>query len=136
MVPGPAAREPDGMTHVGSTSLTTGRTLGLTWLTVSAPVAVVGTLLVLISDQSDDRTAGVLLWALAAIGFAICAWILSSSHERTRLVSFVASALWAIGAVVVYPTQEFTADKLWESGLPVLGALVTAVVAWKAPRSS
>jgi hypothetical protein len=134
MVPRPAAREPDGMTHLDSTSLTTGRTLGLTWLTVATPVAVVGTLLVLVSDQSDDRTAGALLWALAAIGFAICAWILSSAHKRTRLVSFVASGLWVVGAAVVYPTQEFAADRLWVSGLPVLGAIVTAVVAWWAPR--
>ena len=134
MVPRPAARESDDMTHVGSTSLSTGRALGLTWLVVSAPVALVATLLVLISDQSDDRTAGVLLWVLALLGFGLGAWILSSSHERTRQVSFVASALWVVGAGVVYPTQEFTADRLWVSGLPFLGALVTAVVAWKAPR--
>jgi hypothetical protein len=122
------------MTHAGSTSVATGRALGLTWLVVSAPVALVATLLVLISDQSDDRTAGVLLWVLAALGFGLGAWIIGSSHERTRPLSFVASALWLVGAGVVFPTQEFTADKLWVAGLPALGALVTAVVAWRAPR--
>ena len=136
MVRRPATRDADDMTHADTSSLSTGRTLGLTWLGVSAPVGIVATLLVLISDQSDDRTAGVLLWVLAAIGLALGAWILTSPHDRLRQASLAASALWLVGAVVVYPTQEFTADRLWVSGLPALGALVTAVVAWRAPRHS
>ena len=122
------------MAHASSTSLSTGRPLGLTWLAVSAPVAVLATLLVLISDQSDDRTAGLVLFGLVVVGVALGAWILSSSHERALSASVAGSALWLVGAAVVYPTQEFAVDALWVSGLPALGAVVTAVVAWIAAR--
>jgi hypothetical protein len=128
------AREGDRMAHASSTAVSAGRPLGLTWLAVSAPVAVVATLLMLISEQADDRTAGLVLFVLVAVGLALGAWILSSSHDRARAASFAASAFWLVGAVVVYPTQEFAVDALWVSGLPLLGAVLTAVVAWTTAR--
>ena len=135
MVQAPRARHADHMAHASRTSaLPTWRPLGLTWLGVSVPVSVVATLLVLISDHPDDRTAGLVLFVLAAVGFALGAWILTSSHERAREASFAASLLWLVGAVVAYPTQEFAVDALWVAGLPALGAVVTAVVAWGATR--
>lgn len=137
MVSPRGAGDADHMTHASSTStLSTGRPLGLTWLGVAVPVAVVATLLSLISDQADDRAAGLVLFVLAGIGFALGAWILRSAHGRARGTSYAASALWLIGAVGVYPTQDFAVDVLWVAGVPAIGAVVTAAVAWGAARRS
>lgn len=132
MVSAAPAGDADGMTHANSTSLSSTRSLGITWLAVSAPVATVGVLLVGISEQALQRSAGLLLLVLAAVGVTLGAWVLSGAHRRARDASYAASLLWLVGAAVVYPTQDFAVDALWAAGLPLLGAVLTALVAWRA----
>lgn len=131
MVSAAPARDAGVMTHVSSTSLSSTRPLGLTWLAVSAPVATVAVVLVGISEQTLQRSAGFLLLGLAAVGVAVGAWVLSGTHRRARDASYAASLLWLAGAAVVYPTQDFAVDALWAAGLPLLGAVLTALVAWR-----
>lgn len=126
------------MTHADASSAHTPmRILGLTWLGVSLPVLLVASLLALISDHPDDRTAGVVLGVLAVAGLAVGAWILVAAPGapgRARNASFALSAVWLVGAALVYPTQEFAVDALWVAGVPALGALVCAAVTWSTAR--
>ena len=126
------------MTHADTSSAHAPmRLVGLTWLGVSLPVLLVASLLVLISDHPDDRTAGLVLFVLAAAGLAVGAWILVTSPgspRRARNASLAVSAVWLVGAAVVYPTQEFAVDALWVAGVPALGALVCAAITWSTAR--
>lgn len=110
------------------------RPLGLTWLAVSVPVAVVAALLLLVSDHQDDRTAGLVLLLLVAAAVALGTWLVTSSPARARDVSLATSVAWLVGAAVVYPTQEYVVDALWVTGTAALGAVVTAVVAVSVSR--
>jgi hypothetical protein len=106
------------------------RPLGIAWLVAAVPVGVSAFLLTALAERAGERLAGTVLTVLLVVGVAVGAWLLAGARGSTgRTVSLVASGLWAVGAVVIYPTTEFAADALWAAGLPLLGAVVTAVLA-------
>ena len=106
------------------------RPLGIAWLVAAVPVGVVAFLLTVLAERADERLAGTVLAVLLVVGIAVGAWLLAGARGSTgRTVSLVASGLWAVGAVVIYPTMDFAVDALWAAGLPMLGAVVTAVLA-------
>lgn len=111
------------------------RPLGITWLAAAAAVAVPAYMLTAVSDHPDDRTPGVILTVLVATGVGLGGWLLTSPTRSARLASLLGSAAWLLAAVLVYPTQDFTADALWAAGVPALAAVVTALLAWAAGRS-
>ena len=116
-----------------TTSLSTSdgrRVLGATWIVAVVPTAVVAFFLLVLSEQPDDRTAGLVLAALAAAGAVLGGWLLSDRGAST-LVSWLLSAAWAVAAIALYPTLEFAADAVWVSGIPLVAAVVTALVAWR-----
>ena len=56
-------------------------------------------------------------------------WLTGRGRHAPAAVSLALSAVWAIAAVLLLPTQDFLADKLLVSGVPLVVAVVTAVVA-------
>lgn len=108
------------------------RLLAVTWLVAAAVVAVPAFILAAVSDRPGDGTAGLVLTVMVATGMALGAWLLASPSAWARRVSLLTSAGWLVGAALVYPTQDFAADAGWAAGVPVLAAVVTAVLAWRA----
>ena len=107
------------------------RLLGATWLVASVPTAVVAFFLLVLSEQPDDRSAGLVLAALAVSGAVLGGWFVSADRGPGAVVSWALSGVWAVAAIVLYPTQEFAADALWVSGVPLVAAMITALVAWR-----
>ena len=108
------------------------RPLAITWLAAAAVVAVPAFMLAAVSDRPDDGTAGLVLSVLVATGIALGAWLLASPSAWARRGSLLTSVGWLVGAALVYPTQDFAADAAWAAGVPVLAAVVTAVLALRA----
>ena len=111
------------------------RVLGATWIVAALPTAIVAFFLLVLSEQPDDRTAGLVLAALAASGAVLGGLLLTADRAPNTFVSWVLSAVWAVAALALYPTQEFVADAIWVSGVPLVAAVVTALVAWRWPAS-
>lgn len=110
-------------------------TLALTWLAAAIPTVLVALLVVGLSEQSEDRVAGWVLAALALSAVVLGGWLVSRRGRHTPpAVSLVLSAVWAVAAVALYPTQDFLADALLVCGVPLLVAVVTAVVAVRSRR--
>ena len=86
-------------------------------------------LLLAVSDHPGDRWPGAVLLVLTAAALIVAAWLLAELRARARPVSLLTSALWLVGAALVYPTQEFAADAAWASGVPALAAVITAALA-------
>lgn len=122
-----------GATHSDTSSLS--RILGATWLVGSVPVAVPAWMLVAVSDLPGDRVPGAVLSLMTLGGLAVGGWVLTRPGAGSRTGSLAMSAAWLVGAVVVYPTQEFTADAVWAAGVPAAVALATGALAlWRGPR--
>ena len=56
-------------------------------------------------------------------------WLTGRGRHAPAAVSLTLSAVWAIAAVLLFPTQDFLADRLLVSGVPLVVAVATAVVA-------
>ena len=106
------------------------RVLGGLWLAGAAATALPAFLLVGLSDHAADRVPGLVMAAITLVGVAIGTWLVASPRVTALRVSLGASLVWLVGAAVVYPTQDFTADALWASGVPALVAVLTGVTAW------
>ena len=111
------------------------RVLGGLWLVGSAVTAVPAFLLVGMSDHTADRLPGLVLGVMTLVGVAIGTWLVTAPRAAAVRVSLGASLAWLAGAAAVYPTQDFTADALWASGVPALVAVLTGVTAWWAHRA-
>lgn len=105
------------------------RLLAVTWLVAAAVVAVPAFILAAVSDRPDDGAAGLILTVMVVTGMALGVWLLASPSAWARRGSLLTSAGWLVGAVLVYPTQDFAADAAWAAGVPALAAVVTAVLA-------
>ena len=105
------------------------RTVALTWLGAAIPTVLVALLLLGLSEESVGRAAGWTLAGLAASAVVLGGWLVGPGRHASAAVSLVLSGVWAVVAVALYPTQDFLADALWVSGVPLLVAVVTAVVA-------
>jgi peptidoglycan/LPS O-acetylase OafA/YrhL len=106
------------------------RALAVVWLVAALVTAPPGWLLFALSDGSADRWAGVVLLALTVAAIALAAWLLRTQALAARTVSLLLSAAWLVGAVVVYPTQDFVSDAIWAAGVPLVAALATGALAW------
>jgi hypothetical protein len=92
-------------------------------------------MLLAVSDLPGDRAPGTVLSLMTLGGLAVGGWVLTRPGAASRTASLAMSAAWLVGAVVVYPTQEFTADAVWAAGVPAVVALVTGALAlWRGPR--
>jgi hypothetical protein len=111
------------------------KVLGGLWLAGAAATAPPAFMLAGVSDHAADRLPGVLLGAMVLVGLALGGWLLAAPRLAALRVSFGASVLWLVGAAVVYPTQDFSADARWASGVPALVAVVTAATAWWVHRA-
>ena len=89
-------------------------------------------MLAAVSDRPDDGTAGLILTVMVATGVALGVWLLASPSAWARRGSLLTSTGWLVGAALVYPTQDFASDAGWAAGVPVLAAVVTAVLASRA----
>ena len=105
------------------------RVLGGLWLVGAALTVLPAFMLAGASDHSADRLPGLVLGALVLVGLAVGGWLVADPRSAALPVSLGTSLAWLVGAVVVYPTQEFTADALWASGLPAAVAVTTAAAA-------
>lgn len=125
-------------THPDTSAFATkqSRILGATWLIGAVPVAVPAWMLLVVSDLPGDRVPGTVLSLMTLGGLAVGGWVLNRpGASSSRTASLAMSAAWLVGAVAVYPTQEFTADALWAAGVPAIVALVTGGLAlWRGPR--
>ena len=111
------------------------KVLGGLWLAGAAATSPAAFMLAGVSDQAADRLPGMVLGALVLMGLALGSWLVAAPRLAALRVSLGASVLWLVGAAVVYPTQDFTADALWASGVPALVALATAATAWWVHRA-
>ena len=111
------------------------KVLGGLWLLGAAVTAPAAFMLAGVSDHAADRPPGVLLGAMVLVGLALGGWLVASPRLAALRISLGASAGWLVGAAVVYPTQDFTADALWASGVPALVAVATAGTAWWVHRA-
>ena len=134
-------RPPDGhaccmTTHsaprVQSAAASRSRALGFARLAAGALVALPAVMLLLLSDQKGVGPAGPVMLALVASAVALGAAALATPGRSLRPVSLGLSGVWLVAAVLLYPTQPFAADAVWVAGAVALGALVTAVAAWRA----
>lgn len=105
------------------------RVLGGLWLTGAALTTLPAFMLAGASDHTADRLPGVVLGGLVLVGLAVGGWLVADPRPAALPVSLGASFVWLAGAAVVYPTQEFTADALWASGVPASVAVLTGVTA-------
>lgn len=105
------------------------RVLGGLWLVGAALVTLPAFMLAGASDHTADRVPGLVLGTLVLVGLAVGGWLSADPRPAALPVSLAASLAWLAGAAVVYPTQEFTADAVWASGVPALVAVATAVTA-------
>ena len=105
------------------------RVLGGLWLVGAALTTLPAFMLAGASDHTADRMPGLVLGALVLVGLAVGGWLVADPRPAALPVSLGASLVWLAGAAVVYPTQEFTADAWWASGLPAAVALLTGVTA-------
>jgi len=105
------------------------RVLGGLWLVGAALATLPAFMLAGASDHTADRVPGLVLGALVLVGLAVGGWLSTDPRPAALPVSLGASLAWLAGAAVVYPTQEFTADAVWASGLPALVAVTTTVTA-------
>jgi hypothetical protein len=111
------------------------RVLGGLWLVGAAATALPAFLLVGLSDHTADRLPGLVLATMTLLGVAVGTWLVASPRVTALRVSLGASLAWLVGAAVVYPTQDFTADALWASGVPALVAVLTGAMAWWVHRA-
>jgi len=120
-----------GISVISKAAGTTGelKVLGGLWLVGTAATAVPAFMLTAVSDHGADRMPGLVLGTLVLVGLAVGGWLVADPRLAALPVSLSASLVWLAGAAVVYPTQEFTADALWASGLPALVAVTTAATA-------
>lgn len=128
------------MSGIGVSSNALGTTgelkvLGGLWLAGAAATAVPAFMLGAVSDHAGDRLPGLVLGAMTLVGVALGGWLVAAPRLAALRVSFGASVLWLVGAAVVSPTQDFTADVVWASGVPALVALATAATAWWVHRA-
>jgi hypothetical protein len=105
------------------------RVLGGMWLVGAALVTLPAFMLAGASDHTADRVPGLVLGTMVLVGLAVGGWLSADPRPAALPVSLGASLVWLAGAGLVYPTQEFTADAVWASGLPALVAVATAVTA-------
>ena len=105
------------------------RGVGLVWLVGALAGGVAGWVLFAVSDRGNHRPAGTILALLAVAAVVVGGWLLRSPGPITRIASLGLSALWLVGAVVVYPMLTFAPNLLWAVGIPGAVALVTALLA-------
>jgi hypothetical protein len=108
--------------------------VGAVWLLGVVPTGLASFFLLAMSDHADDATPGAILAAMAGAGLLVGGMIVWSSSDVGRLPSLVVSALWLVGAVLVYPTQEFAVDQMWAAGIPALVGIVTGALAFALAR--
>lgn len=111
------------------------KVLGGLWLAGAAVTAVPAFMLAGVSDHAADRLPAAVLGVLVLVGVALGSWLLAAPRLAALRVSLGASLAWLAGAAVVYPTQDFTADALWASGVPALVAVLTGATAWWVHRA-
>ena len=106
------------------------RGLGLLWVLVALVVGALGSLVLGLAEAGADRFVGGLLLAGAALGLLAAAAVLGRGRWSLR-VSQVASALvFAGGLTAIFGLSSGAAvDLVVFGGLPVLGAIATALVA-------
>jgi hypothetical protein len=105
------------------------RWLPLMWMGAAIPTVLVALLLLALSERQDARIAGWVLAGLAVSAVVLGGWLTGRGRHAPAAVSLALSAVWAVAAVLLFPTQDFLADALLVSGVPLAVAVVTAVVA-------
>jgi hypothetical protein len=105
------------------------RWLALIWIGAAIPTVLVALLLLALSEDNSARVAGWTLAALAVSGVALGGWLVGRGRHASPAASLTLSGVWAVVAVALWSTQDFVADRLWVTGLPLVVAVVTAVVA-------
>jgi hypothetical protein len=105
------------------------RWLALIWIGAAIPTALVALLLLALSEQDEARVAGWVLAGLAVTGVVLGGWLTGRGRHASPAASLALSAVWAVAALALWTTQDFLADRLWVSGVPLVVAVVTAVVA-------
>lgn len=108
------------------------------WALATLAVAVVGWLLLALSERGADRIAGVLL-LLAAVAAAAAtavqargagpAWVPAAASAGLVLGGLVA------GAVMLSAENVFAADVLLAGGVPVVAGVVTGALVLRARRA-
>lgn len=115
------------------------RTLAATWWVAALVMTPPFLMLMVASDFLQDRYPGAVLGVMVLGAAWVAGRLPGWSPAQGRPRSLIASALWLAGAALVYPTQEFAADAAYATGVPVVAALVTALLALRlrapAPRS-
>ncbi len=99
------------------------------WLGAAAMLLPV-MMLTVVSDHPEDRYPGLVILGLvvAAVWAGVRLWS-GPANPRARALSLAVSGLWFVGAALVYPTQNFTADAVFAAGVPALVAVITAGLA-------
>lgn len=106
------------------------KVLAAVWILAALLVLFPALMLIAVSDNPADRIPGMILLGLNLGGLVVAASMFAfPGYPGTRLVSLLMSALWLVGAALIYPTQEFAADALWAAGAPALAALITGALA-------
>lgn len=109
------------------------RTLAVTWWIAVLVMTPPFLMLMVASDFLQDRYPGAVLGVMVLGAAWVAGRLPAWSHEQGRQWSLLASAAWLAGAALVYPTQEFAADAAYATGVPVVVALVTALLAVRLP---
>ena len=114
-----------------------GRALGVVWVLVALVVAALGTLVFGLAEQRGDRVVGAVLLAAAVAGLVAAAGVLARTR-RALLLSRTASALVVLAGLVALfgLSGNALSDRLLFGGLPVLGGVLTALVAGLSPGAS
>jgi hypothetical protein len=105
------------------------RWLALIWIGAAIPTVLVALLLLALSEQDAARVAGWTLAGLAVSGVVLGGWMVSRGRHASPAASLALSGVWAVVAVALWSTQDFLADRLWVTGVPLVVSVVTAVVA-------
>lgn len=104
---------------------------GFTWLLAALCAGIPGWLVFALSERPDGRLTGGILLGVAVLGAVTAAAVMV---YRARRLSLVTSAVFvlagaAVGAITVAGGNWFVSDLLLLGGLPVVGGIVTVLLA-------
>lgn len=106
------------------------KVLAAVWILAALSILIPALMLIAVSDNPADRVPGMILLGLNLGGLVVAGSMFAfPGYRLARFVSLLMSAVWLVGAALIYPTQEFAADALWAAGVPALAALVTGGLA-------